>query len=1386
MTVVGSAEVIIEPLTAAFGPKTEAAVKKALAGVNANIEIHADLGGLRERIEATLAGLTAEVELDVDLLGIRQRVELALSGIRADVDLDLDLLAARTRIEAGLAGIEVKVKTNIDRDTLTRSAGDAGEAASQALAARLERVKSHLGRLDSKAIRSSIEQSMREIGRIRSEVDIDLDANVDKDRFQRSIEKSVSGAIPGGGGIRTLLAGLALPSLDASVGGLAALTGGLLAAANAGISAASAIGSTAAAALTLPSAALAGAQGILVLTSALSGVGGALKAYTAQQKAAGVASAGGGASAASQERAIRSAERAIARANRGITEAYEDAAFSAENSARRQAEAAVNLADAVEEAARRVKDAQDRLRSAQDAAGQAQEDLTKTRARAREELDELRRSVERLALSEQQARARLSELQAKKSLADKRAAQDLTGATESTIRALERQAQFEDQAAENPRLKANLDMQDAELELAEIIAKRATEQERLNHINEVGVEGTDEVVAARRRLANAEDDLAKAYEDTGRAAKASARQVIEAQQSVRDAARDAERARVQSARRIIDAEDSVTAATEAMAAAAEQGMGAAAGAVDRYQAALDDLAPAQRRFVEFLVSLRPLIREFRDEASAELLPGVETSIRRALPLLEDFRPVLRDTARALSDISLEAANLVSSPAWRTDLVRLGQGNVDVLRSLAAAGLSAAGVSKTLLVTVQPLTERLADMGARIFELANKTAEAKRETGELDAFFGRVGDRIEKLVITSGFLGSALLGVFKQATPAGDGYLSTLERMAARLDLVVEKANRSGTLRKFFEDSKPAAAELGGLLGDIVTTLLNIGSSNFDTFIGASQAVRTDLLPALQDLFSEVGGGVEAIIHLATKGVELFDVFVAGNPVIEFFTDTLSQTLEMVRFLSEDIPVLSPLVVGLVGGMIALRSVVSLINLVKFATGFQALQSTLVEMGNVKADRIAEGLGRVGAALQTLGTITLVAGAWKVAFDKINQSLEDHIDRIIKSQRPLAAYESSLKDINKVFPELAGNQKVSAALFGDIATKSASAAQRIIDDMRKQGKATGSYQAILDRVIDDLARQGITEDDVTRKVQDATDKLRGKNAELDRYLTRLRDTTDHLLAQSNAELASRDAIDRLTRAIQENGGSFDINTEKGRINLRLRNDLIGAISTEVGQLEQAATKGQLDVEAKDRLIGRLQELAHSAYPEVAGQAQGFIDRLNHLVQNSPWIAEFHLNTQQAEDALRLFGANFATTARAIKADTGNILANIEGRASGGRILARTAYIVGEKGPELFVSDQPGTIVPKVTRPDGIDFTAPGLPEGPTVPTVTAPGVTTASWAVTTVNYNAPLLNVDQSFGPGSNASDLIEAMRDVARHEVTTVIEAAIDRLRAGVGQRGGG
>lgn len=1396
MAVVGVAEVQVKPQTGSFGAQVEAAVKAQLSGLTADIDLRINSGSLRSQvesaIEAATAGAGASIELHIDSLGLPAEVERAAEIASAEAEIhfgtevDSATLGAKVEAAARIAGAGAEVKVNID--------GDIGP-----LERKLERVKFQVGKLDVNRVRSEIESAMRSIGRITQEINVKphIDpGSADSDNIKKIA--NLAGVNFADNVLRVAFqtirnAGLAeLATVAASA--LTSLGG-------AAISAASSLGTLAGAAAAVPALLGSIAQAAGVAGLSLFGIGGALKAYTAAQKAAGAAAVGGGSSAESAAKAQRNAAKAVERATRDVADAERAAGDAAEQSARRLEDAAqrvidsqAEMADSVESAQRRLADAQRNLADAQDEVAvsaehnaervadadrrlvrvqreelDAQNDLTRARQDAADDLVNLRLEVERLSRAEEDARAKLEQAKRKQARVDRLISIDLTGLSGDQLRAQEKLAEAQDQAAAgDPREQAARDVADAELSLREVLEKQAKAQRDLNDAQAKGVEGSDRVVAATQKLTDAqlsaadaaralteaqkesardaEDSqrrVSDALRDTDDAAKElaktqidGARQVADAQRDLADTEKDAARSREDSARRISDAQDRLADAIESAADAGVSASSAGVGAANRFQAALDLLAPSQRRFAEFLIELQPKFKEIQEVAAAGLLPGLEEAIRKVLPLMDDLSPIVDLTAHKMADLANRTADLVSSPAFRSDLVRIGRGNVDILESLGSAAISGIDGLVNLTVAAQPLAQHFADLTAKAADYIDKSLEVASNNGKLAGFFQRLQDRIDGVLITVGFLGKGLANIFSEAKPSGDGYLDLLERLAARFEILTERAKESGALAEFFESTKAPLDAVGHLVGDLVEGLAKVGSSNMAGFTAFVESLDQKLLPAVLAVVDNLDEGfLDSLVNLAVAAANFFDAFLTSSPVFTVVVQTLTNLVDAVVFLGTEIPIVSPLLVGLVTVLGTLGTAVAAVklgSLVSELTGSKAAISAVESaVGRMRGELVqvdAEGkvVQRVGALTRgfellgkaaVIGAVILVV---KTALESLAPSFDKAVTAISSSQEPLDELERQIERLNnpgfwdrlglaakeffadplgEVFDALRGKgvDPLNASfetLFRETASKSLSTATQVIKDLKDQGKATGNLQKILDDLIDKKARHGITEEEVSRKIQAATDAIKKNSDSLEDNARQARENADQLLELSNAEIGTEAAYDRFTQALIENGDTFDSNTEQGRNNLSARNDLLGAIQREVDEMGKAAAAGQLDTERKDELIGRLRVLEQSSYPGVAAQAKVYLDQLLAIPPDAN--TKLNLDSEEAQARLDRFLASLNALPANVKLGL-NILGiptDIQQRAIGGPVKRNRAYIVGEHRAELFVPEENGRIIPEV--------------------------------------------------------------------------------------------
>lgn len=160
------------------------------------------------------------------------------------------------------------------------------------------------------------------------------------------------------------------------------------------------------------------------------------------------------------------------------------------------------------------------------------------------------------------------------------------------------------------------------------------------------------------------------------------------------------------------------------------------------------------------------------------------------------------------------------------------------------------------------------------------------------------------------------------------------------------------------------------------------------------------------------------------------------------------------------------------------------------------------------------------------------------------------------------------------------------------------------------------------------------------------------------------------AGTDASLAQVAAVDANNAAIQANAKSAL--------------DLANAKYTETGSLEGASASLATN---RQRLIDTM---VQTGYTEEA--ARTYIDRLGLTPANIKTQAT--LDTAPADQALTAYQKRLEDFKRrgGIQGVLGGSIASLEGRAGGGPVLRGGAYLVGERGPELFVPTASGAIIP----------------------------------------------------------------------------------------------
>lgn len=428
-------------------------------------------------------------------------------------------------------------------------------------------------------------------------------------------------------------------------------------------------------------AAAVGAAGIGVAALGLFGVGDAVKALGEAEQDAGKAAA----QSAVRQASLASAAERVRDAQRGVADAHREAQFAAERAARRVADAQRALTDAEQDALR------------------AREALTDAYRRAREELEDLDTRVRSNALAQRQAAVDIAD--AEKALADARAEladAELSGrAGPERLQALRREVD-----AAQIRVERELLGQQTLRREGERLASQQADAARK------GVEGSEQVRAARERIADTD------------------RSVADAQQALADARQAQDRQAAESARQIAAAQRQVVSAQRALQTATVQAGAAGTAAMDKLRETMGALSPAGRRFASFLHGLRPVLDRLRATAQAGLLPGLEAGMRALLPVLPQINLFIGRVASALGEFAAAAGQALASPFWVDFFDQIGQLAGPVFREFGRILDGLARGFASLILAFAPLS---LDITRGIADLAESFARWAAGLDGSDAF-----------------------------------------------------------------------------------------------------------------------------------------------------------------------------------------------------------------------------------------------------------------------------------------------------------------------------------------------------------------------------------------------------------------------------------------------------------------------------------------------------------------------------------------------------------------------------------------------------------------------------------------------------------------------------
>jgi len=443
------------------------------------------------------------------------------------------------------------------------------------------------------------------------------------------------------------------------------------------------------------------------------------------------------------------------------------------------------------------------------------------------------------------------------------------------------------------------------------------EQDRLA---QTGVAGTDVVIRATERLADAEVNKAKVVRDGIRAQE-------DAERALRDAMETA------------------------------KGGG---GGKDPFA----NLNKFQKDFVLFLNSLKPLYDELKLAASEAFLPPLQEAITF---LAEKAFPTLRDgigvVAGAMGQAAISIALAVTSASNLNKTAYIFNASAAIIRSFGRTLGNVWGIALSLISAASPLAVRFLNFVEERTGVFESFLNVKQATGELDAFFSRAGDiaagwgRIIGNIF--GGIGQLIQANFAPGS-GGDYLVQWLIDATEKFRNLDDTAGGQNKLSDYFLDASVNTQKIFSSIGALLTELIKLGDNEA---IGETFDILAEGAPAVGQILEKLIEAGPAMAELVV-GLNEFAAKLTDSLSAIIFFETLNAALKVIN--------------ALMANEFIANIVIALSQVAAFALALGTIQKTAKFVFFAVSGSVGFFSGAIGTAISKVQTLGLALGTQTTA------------------------------------------------------------------------------------------------------------------------------------------------------------------------------------------------------------------------------------------------------------------------------------------------------------------------------------------------------------------------------------------------------------------------
>lgn len=488
------------------------------------------------------------------------------------------------------------------------------------------------------------------------------------------------------------------------------------------------------------------------------------------------------------------------------------------------------------------------------------------------------------------------------------------------------------------------------------------------------------------------------------------------------------------------------------------------------------------------------------------------------------------------------------------------------------------------------------------------------------------------------------------------------RAQATLALIVEQsADAQG---QFAREADTTAGAMARAQANMENAKAELGAS-FTPIMSKAAEVASGLAGAFGSVDSATGGMLSTFTAFSAVGLG-----VAG--AISVIIGKAKDVKEGFTKAREAMASWSTQKQAIVGVGAAVASVASAILMYKghmdsLRQSAEDFGASFVESGKTKLAE--EGIGRLNTQLakmdEVLASTKAEVDAWDASWNPGKLLDADYRDAVASFHNETEQARNDLIAYRDEVQRVADEQGVSIPV-----------AIAWVDGMKDAGDAATDADGR-------TAALNSTMEESTKGFDDATKALREFVAEQ--------------WGLTNASAAAEAAIDDTLATIAEHGFSLDLDTEAGRANIDMLQEM-QLKALEAGRAEAEKTQSvEAGMAASQAYAQKLRDEITARYGNTAA-VQAYIAQLGltpEQVSTAFQTAGLDEAIAKSKEFQRLWGQDIAASIAGVGM---TIAAKFGGaRADGGPVNAGRSYIVGERGPELFTPGASGTITPNHALP-----------------------------------------------------------------------------------------